>query len=256
MSNAIHGTRVGPQHLPLGGSWWKGPGLLLMASLLWTLACGSTPTATNVPDPSPTPTPLEVMEESSSKMIRLNTASFHLEDQGETSARFFGLKFESLDGQVRMPDSFKVQVEATSFLGFIKIEIVAVGDQAVISDFINKEKWNPIAVDDLPFNFANLGNNLAEIIPGIMDPAFAGEEGLDGQMSWRIRGTVPSEGLSPLLPGTAPGRQVGLELWIDQEQMVLRKIRIEGEIYPGDSPSVVRVLDIFAFDEPVDISLP
>ena len=189
-------------------------------------------------------------------MILLDTASFRLEDEGETSARFFGLKFESMEGQVRMPDSFKIQVEATSFLGFIKIEIVAVGDQAFISDFINKEKWVPVSVDALPFNFANLGNTLAEIIPEITDPAFAGEERLEGRLSWRIRGTVPSEGLSPLLPGNDPGHQVALELWIDKEQRLLRKIRIEGKVYAGDGPDVVRVLDIYGFDEPVEISLP
>ena len=186
----------------------------------------------------------------------LDTASFRLEDEGETSARFFGLKFESMEGQMRMPDSFKARIEATSFLGFINIDMVAVGDQAFISDFINREKWNPISVDALPFNFANLGRTLGDIIPSVRNPAFTGVEKVDGELSWRIKGTLPSEGLAHLLPGTDPGHQVGLELWIDQEKALLRKIRIEGQVYPGDSPGVVRVLGIYGFDGPVEISLP
>ena len=186
----------------------------------------------------------------------LDTVSFRLEDEGKTSTRFFGLKFESMEGQVRMPDRFKARVEATSFLGFISIDIVAVGDHALISDFINRDKWNPISVDSLPFNFSNLGRTLADIIPSVRNPAFTGLEKVDGKLSWRIEGKLPSEGLANLLPGTDPGHQLGLELWIDQEKALLRKIRIAGQVYPGDSPGIVRVLDIYGFDEPVGISLP
>ena len=228
------------------------PALLVMAS------CGASSPGTLTPTlkPTPTPSPFQVMARSSAKMVNLTSASFSLTDEGATSARFFGLKFQSMNGQVGIPDSFKVSVEATSLLGFININIVAVGQTVFMSDIIDENKWNPIPIEALPFNFANLGRTLSDIIPSIENPTFNGIERVGGEASWRIRGTVPSESLGTLLLGVDPGHQVDLEVWIGQEQELLRKIRIEGQIYSGDGSDVVRVLKISDFDKPVDIVLP
>ena len=226
-------------------------------ALLCALSCNSTPTNTPASEPTPTPSPHQVMELSRARMLTLDTASFTLEDEGETGARFFGLKFELMEGQIRVPDSFNVRVEAISTFprSFIELNIVSVGDRAFMTDFLNKEKWNPVAADALPFNFADLGRTLSEIIPFVRVPTFVGTETVDEVRSWRIQGTVASERLSALVPGVASGYEAGIELWIGQDQDLLRKIRIEGRIYNADSADVVRVLKVHSFDEPVQISL-
>lgn len=232
--------------------------VLMLPALLLILSCGATPTDTPDPilEPTSTPSPLQVMAQSSAKMVKLKTASFSLVDEGETSARFFGLKFQSMQGEVSIPDSFIVRVEATSLLGFINISIIAVEQKAFMSDIIDENKWNPVPIEALPFNFADLGRTLGDIIPSIKNPTFNGIEKVGGVTSWRIKGTVLSESLGTLLIGVESGHQVGLEVWIGQEQDLLRKIRIEGQIYSGDGLDVVRVLNINNFDEPVDIALP
>ncbi len=191
-------------------------------------------------------------------MVALNTAHFTLDVEGDTSALFFGSELKLLEGIVDMPDSFELRVEAVFPLlrSFVEINLVGVRDRVLIADLINEDKWVPIPAENLPFDFAHLGRNLSDIMFAVENPSFAAAGVVDGAPSWRLLGSVPSEALDSLLPGAAQGFQVELEGWIGQTDLLLRRLKIEGTVYAGDSPDIVRVLSIDRFDEPVDIALP
>ena len=254
---------------------------LLAIALFWTLSCSpsSTPTSTQettdgqatqspgtgeptptpIPTPTPTPTPLQILQKSSSKMLSLDTASFTLSHEGEGSSQLFpGVQVQSVEGQVDMPDRFIVKIGAVSTFprSFIEINIVAVGEEAYMTDFINRERLIPIPVGDLPFDFADLGRTLSDIIIAIQAPVRVGAGGDEDEASWRIRGTVASEALGTLIPSASPDFEVTLELWIDQADGLLTQVRIEGQVLSTDAPDLVRVLTIYDFDAPLEISLP
>ena len=235
----------------------KGPRFLFMV-LLITLSCASAPAATPKTDPTPTPLPRQVIEGSAARMMALKTARFNLEQEGKLGALFLGVELQLIEGQVDMPDSFELRVEATATFirSFIEINLVGVGDQAFISDFIDKNKWIPVPAEQLPFNFADLGRTLSDVMRSVQNPVFVGTDLLDDTPSWRIKGTVLSDDLTGLASGADPGHEVRLEGWIGQADGLLRKLRIEGRIFSADSPDVVRTLNISGFDEPVTISLP
>jgi len=236
----------------------KALGLIFLA-LFWTLSCGSAPAATPIPEPTPTPSPHQIIEKSGGRMLALDTARFTLEHEGDSSTQLFpGVTLQRVEGQVDMPNRFRIRAEAMSAFprSFIEVNIVVVEDQAFMTDFINREKWNQVPVENLPFNFADLGRTLSDIIRAIQNPAFTGTETVDGVSSWRVRGTVPSESLAALVPEAGSGHEVALDLWVGQAQGLLIKVRIEGQILSTDVPKVVRVLTLYSFDEPVEISLP
>ncbi len=260
-------------------------GLLVMA-LLWTLSCGPSstptptqeatdeqapqspaspgsdtrePTATATPTPTPTPSPLQILEKSSLRMLALDTASFTLSHEGDGSSQLLpGIQVQLVEGRVDMPDRFSVRVEAVSTFprSFIEISVVAVGEEAYMTDFINRERLIPIPVGDLPFDFADLGRTLSDIIIAIQAPVVVGTESVEGVASWRIRGPVASEALGTLIPAAGPGYEVTLELWIGRADGLLTRVRIEGQVLSTDAPDLVRVLTIYDFDEPLEISLP
>ncbi len=244
-----------------------GSGLLSIA-LLWSLSCSAASTSTPEPEPTPaaptqeptpTPSPREVMERASNRMMTLNTARFSLVHEGEGSVELFpGVELQQLEGQVDMPDRFRVSAEAMStlFRSFIRIDVVVSGDRAFIRDFIDEDKWNPTPVESLPFDFTDLGSTLSDIIMDLQAPVFTGTEEVDGAPSQRVKGTVLSESLGVLVPGAHLGHQLELELWIGQSEGLLRKVRIEGPIVSTDSPDVVRILAIHSFGKPVEIALP
>ncbi len=238
-------------------------GLLVLAHV-WILGCASAPAATSTPQPTPTASPREIIERSAKRMIALDTAEFSLTHEGDSSTVLIPtplVVFNLVEGQVDMPDRYSIRVEGSvafseDLKGFIEIRVVSSGDQTFMTDFINRKKWNPVQPDVLPFNFADLGRTLGDIIDSLEDPRITGTEEVDGVESWRVRGNVPSEGLSSLIPTAEPGFEVGLDLWIGLEHNLLRKARIEGQVLSRDDPQVVRLLTLYNFDQPVDISLP
>lgn len=235
--------------------------LFFLALPLWMLSCGSSAQATPVPisSPMPTPSPREVLQQSSERMLSLDTAHFVLEHEaGGSSVLFPGVDILRIEGRVDMPDRFSIEVEAMSTFprSFIPINLVAVVGQARMTDFLNTDKWNNVPLDSLPFDFGDLGRTLGDIIAAVEDPVFETSEKVDGVLSWSVVGTVPSESMGSLLSAPEGGYRVRLELSIGQERGLLRKARIVGQIYSTDPPGLVRVLTIHSFDEPLEISLP
>ena len=192
-------------------------------------------------------------------MLALTTAHFTLEHEGDGSAQLFpGIELKQVTGEVDIPDKFKLRAEVVSAFprSFFEIDIVVVGDKAFMTDFINSGKWNRWPVQSLPFDFADLGRTLNDIILDLQEPTFVGTEIIDDVPIWHIKGITLSENLDTLVPAAGSGYEVGLELWIGQPQGLLMKVRIRGQILDTDNPGVARVLTIHSFDEPVEILLP
>ena len=92
-------------------------------------------------------------------MLALDTASFTLTHEGDGSTQLFlGIDLKQVKDQVDMPDKFRINVEAVSSLprSFVEVDIVAVRDQAYMTDIIHRDKWLLIELSALPFNFADL----------------------------------------------------------------------------------------------------
>ena len=197
-------------------------------------------------------------------MVALDTAGFTLTHEGESYTVLIPnprVVFTLVEGQVDMPSRYAIRLEgkvafSEDLEGFIELEVVSSGDQTFMTDLINKRKWNSVEPGILPFNFANLGGTLSDIIDSLQDPQIIDIDEMDGIPVWRIKGTVPSEGLSSLVPTADSGFEVSLELWIERERDLLRTVRIEGQVLSRDDPEIVRLLTLYNFDQPVDISLP
>lgn len=232
-------------------------GCLLLIATAVALSCGS---LTQTAQPGlPTSTPRQIIQQSSRQMAALNTARFELVHKDDGSSQLFpGVELTRIEGEVDMPDRFAVSAEALSFFprSFIRIDVAVSGDQAMMTDFLNREKWNPFPVESLPFDFANLGSTLSAIILSMTGLGQVGAESIDGVPSRRIRGTVDSATMAALVPAAGEGFVLTLDLWIGERESLLRRVRIEGQILTTDRPGLVRILSIKDFDWPVQITLP
>jgi hypothetical protein len=200
-----------------------------------------------------------VIEESSKRMTALNTARFELiHEAGGSSQLFPGVELQRVKGLVHMPDRFAVEAEAVSLFprSFIEIDVVVSGDQALMTDLLNRDRWIRLPAQGLPFNFSNLGRTLSDIMLSMDNLSFSGGDTVDGVVSRRLKGSVTSDQLGALVPAADAGFQLAMDLWIGQGEPLLRKVRIQGQILSTDRPELVRVLHIWDFDEPVEIVLP
>ena len=206
---------------------------------------------------TPTPSPRAISEQTAQKMASLSSLTFSLEHLEGVTPLTPGLDMRQLEGSISLPDSFELTVsaEATGFTAFISMKVIVMGDRGYITDPLSR-KWRELSPNTLPFNFADMGNSLSRIILSIQDPSFVGSEDVDGVATWRIRGSVSSDILTSLVTTATPGRQVALELWVDQELGLLRRAHIEGPIAANDPPEITRLLTLHGFDEPVKILPP
>ena len=120
--------------------------VLMLAFLFLTAACGgaSTPVST------PTPQLSDVLASAGEKLATMSTAKFKMVDELESGAKFFGTTFKSMEADVKAPDSFRMLAKVVApGIGFVEIEMVAVGDQAVMK-FSKDAPWVPLPLDQVP----------------------------------------------------------------------------------------------------------
>ena len=235
-----------------------------------TSAPTPSPTPTSTPEPTPTPTPAptatsvptaapqagDFLAALATNIANMSTAKFSMIDETETGALFFGTTFKSMEAVVETPNSLRMMVDVVApGFGFVEIEIIKVGDQAVMK-FSKDAPWIPLSPEQVPFDFAGLGIVFGNLPETIEDVAMTGRESVWGAQSIRVEGVVPSDALTDLITSADPGNSVTLTMWIDESEFILRQLRIAGQIYNDDAPETTRLITLEDINVPVDIELP
>ncbi|MCH8350397.1 MAG: LppX_LprAFG lipoprotein [Chloroflexi bacterium] len=235
------------------GLWW------VLGVQTWVLATGCSPAPTSTPTPTPLPLvdPAAVLQRAVAQVLALKSVAFTLEHQIGTTMLFPGLEMSKASGVVDIPEKFSLKVEAELEFprSYVEINIVTIGDQAYMTDFVTGQ-WREVPLDALPVSLGGLGRTLADIIEAVEAPQLAGAEQLRGRDAWRVTGRVRSQDLAGLVPGAAEDLEVALELWLDQGDGLLLQALITGPVLPTDVPEAVRLLVLDQFNVPVNITPP
>ncbi len=231
--------------------------VLVLGFLFLAAACGgeSAPAGAPASTPEPELSVSDLLSSAGGKLAAMSTAKFEMIDEKESGAKFFGNTLKTVNGEIKAPESVRmlVDVEAPG-LGFVEIEILAVGDQAFMK-FSKDAPWVPLPRDQVPFNFGGIGATLSELLPVMKDVAIVGQESVGGAQTIRIDGNVTSEQMSTLITSVNSGHAITLSLWLDEVDHVLRQFRIAGQLFDDDGPGTSRLVTM-DIDVPVDIQLP
>jgi hypothetical protein len=236
---------------------WFGGLVAAISVLSYAAACGTAPTPIPEATAEPTPSPEAVIDLAVLNLLELKSAAFTLEHQTGSTMLLPGLVMKKATGVVDIPDRLKLTVEAEVAVPrtFVEINVITIGEQAYMTDFFSRQ-WRTVPLASLPVNFMDFGQTLASIIEAVGRPSFSGVEEIEGRRYQRVTGSVPSEALAALVPGAAEGLEVELELWLDREAALLRRVLITGPVLAGDIPETVRMLSIDDVNVPVDIAPP
>ena len=177
-------------------------------------------------------------------------------DESETGALFFGTTFKSMEAVVETPNNFRMMVDVVApGFGFVEIEIIKVGDEAVMK-FSKDAPWVRLPPEQVPFNFAGLAIVFGNLPNTVKSVTMKGTETLHGEETVLIEVVVPSDALLDLITSADPGNEMTLTMWIEESEMVLRQIRLAGQIYNDDAPETTRLITLDDINVPVDIELP
>ena len=230
--------------------------VLAMGVLLLASACQSEQAAEPAPSDPAELTVEELVASVADGLAAMTSAQFEMTDELESGAKFFGTTFKSMEAEVRSPDRVRMVVEVVApGLGFAEVEILAVGEQAVMK-FSRDAPWLPLPLDQVPFNFGSVGPTLSEVVRNIEGPSVTGEETVLDRPTIRLEGQVMSDDLSTLITSADPGHEVTLTLWVEQADHTLRQLVIAGMLFNDDAPETRRLLIISGVNVPVDIQLP
>ena len=233
-------------------SSWLLAGTLLVAQ---ALACSTEERPT--PNSVPPLDPREILVQSVSRLMALDTVAFVLEHQTGTTALLPGLEMSKAYGVVDIPDKYSLTVEGefTPIHSYVEVGVVAIGDRTFWTDPLFGV-WRSVEPESIPVNFGNLGQTLAGIIEVVDMPVLVGTERLKGRDTYRIKGSIQSQDLSALVPNAGEGFQVALDLWLDQSDRLVLQVLIDGKVVPTDIPDTRRLLTLHDFDVAVDITPP
>ena len=167
--------------------------------------------------PTPTPTLAVVLDSATEKMRALKSLSFTLTSEG--APLIPGLEAQKVVGELTLPDQVSLQVTDA--------EGTALDVQA----------------GSLPLGLAGLVVTVSGLTKGLQNPVEADGQWIDNRPHRGISGTVSGTLLAGLFPSVAPDATVTLHLYFGENGLI-RRIRIEGPLAPGELPESVRVLDL------------
>ena len=216
----------------------------------------ATPAATSTPVPTPEPQAADVLAAAAANIAAMSSATFSMSDETESGALFFGTTFKSMEAVVQTPNDFRMQVDVVApGFGFVEIEIIKVGEEAVMK-FSKDAPWIALPPEQVPFNFAGLALVFGNLPSTVQSVAMKGTETVQGSEAVLVEVVVPSDSLLELITSGDPGNEITITMWIDESEMVLRQMRLAGQIYNDDAPETTRLITLEDINSPVDIELP
>ena len=197
----------------------------------------------------------ELLASTGEELAAMSSVKFEMIDEMESGAKFLQATLKKVEGEVSNPDSVRLLVGVVTGLGFAEIEIVAIGEESYVK-FSRDAPWTPLPLDQVPFNFVGLGVTLSELLPVMQNATIVGRESIEGARAVRVDGTIVSDELSNLITSVDSGHPIALSLWIEESGHILRRIRIDGQIFDDDAPETIRLINLLDINSPIDIQLP
>jgi hypothetical protein len=214
-----------------------------------------------------------LLDKAAQKMTELTSFTFVMRNEGGTTKLLDLVELESIEGTVQRPDSFQATATAKVAIMKIDVNIIGIGSNIYVSDptSTNDSYLMVSSADMTGVDIASVINPDALILRSVSvieGPEIDGGDKIDDvdttivtghftvQKALDLAGSVvgtpsPDTGDTQLLLN----EPLDVSLWIDGDGIVHR-VRIIGPILSSDDPGIARRIDLFDFNEPVDIQPP
>jgi hypothetical protein len=189
-----------------------------------------------------------------------NTESFHLVyDLVNAPAGGSGLRLTHAAGDVAVSAGEQTGIElavAGTFSGIpLESELVIVEGDGFLKDPLTGT-WRELDVTQVPGAFFDLLQGVPAVLRSVRDVERTGEEQVGGVATYRLRGKITARNLAKFLGNSPSDRLVPVELWVGQDDSLIRRIEVEGPVEEGEPEDVTRRVDLSEFGKSVEIERP
>jgi len=223
---------------------------ILVLFALASSACGGSGGGAEVADP---PAVEALIAETAEAMAALETARFEMERSG-APVSVSGIVFDSALGVYEAPDAAKAVLGGQAGDLAVELGTISVGRRTWLTNPLTGAweelepgtGFNPAVIFDPQIGWR-------AILLSLLEPAYEGGAGVDGETFWLLRGTIPPERIATLTVGLVEPQSVQVDLFIDPASGLLRRAEFATEGEDGVSDWVIVLSQ---FDEPVTIDPP
>jgi len=224
---------------------------------------GLTGCAALQPAPTPTPTPTlsarDIAARSAERMLAVQSLHFSIRltgaldyiDSPPTTA------LKEVEGDLVRPDRLRALVKVSSFGVVTQVGLIRYQADTYVTNPINQRweklppEWGWYIDPTLPFH-PEFG--VPAILPTI-ELSKVGVEELEGRPHYHLNATTEGDYLAWWTLGMIPEGPVVVDVWVDAETFLLRRVMLVETASDPKDPTVWHI-ELSAFDQPVEIEPP
>jgi len=242
--------------------WERVSAVFLVAALIGAAVLGGA-TCGAQEDPTPMSSPdlsaLEIISRSAQAMESVDSFRLVLSHDGGRTSAALGLEVEKIACDVARPDRLQGMIEAMMMGSFVRLGLITVGSTSYLTNPFNDE-WEQVSSKFDASGLFDPDSSFAAMLGGMSNPTRVNDEKVDGVDSYHIEGKIASKDLYPivLLLRLTPAEGVDddMEIWVGMDDLLLRRVRIKGQITADEKPGIVRTMSLSKFGQEVEIELP
>ena len=210
-----------------------GPGLLLLATLLFACSFGSQPTAD----------PAKVLAQAGPALGQVRTAA--VEMQFGDGATFFGFTVVSASGKVKLPSDSQVTIKAKqSSDSLVEIGVTTVGSQTWVTvPFLGVQEVTGQEAAAVPSvgRIFDPANGLPAVLAQGRKPRFLGSETVDGVDCWKVEATYGADQVAKAVQPLSPSGDIDATMWVGKSDHLLRKVLLKGKLFTSAKTTTLQV---------------
>ena len=200
-------------------------------------------------------TATEILNKTSEELQAVNSFHFVLDQVGGGTPITMGIEMTGAEGDIVRPNQLQMTITGTTMGMSLEVKLVTVGEQTYMTNPLNGN-WEVPPDQFKVLSVFDPDTGIAAIIKGITDSTQLSDETVSGTLCYHLKGTVVSDALQPLTGSSLAGAVISADVWVGEEDFMVRQIKLGGKITEGEKEGIVRTLTLSNFNQEVIITLP
>ena len=200
-------------------------------------------------------TAAQIIVQASDKLDAVNSFHCTLDQTGGGTPIGSGVEMTKVDGDTVKPDKLQATLTGTVSGMSVTIKMISIGTVTYMTNPLSNS-WEQLPTEFAILSVFNPNTGITAIMRGITGLTKLRDAQSAGVDCYHLSGNIDSANLSPITGSSVPGTSIGVELWIGKDDLLVRSIKLTGQITATEVPGIVRTLNLSNFNETLNIALP
>jgi hypothetical protein len=200
-------------------------------------------------------TAAQIIVQASDKLDAVNSFHCTLDQTGGGTPIGSGVEMTKVDGDTVKPDKLQATLTGTVSGMSVTIKMISIGTVTYMTNPLSNS-WEQLPTEFAILSVFNPNTGITAIMRGITGLTKLSNAQSAGVDCYHLSGNIDSANLSPITGSSVAGTSIGVELWIGKDDLLVRSIKLTGQITATEVPGIVRTLNLSNFNETLNIALP